>query len=296
MAWAASGTGTVAGATSVAAGTGFTTGVVTAPLGDTVFLTVAFDNTAAGTPVINSITVPVGETAAWVRQGLTNSPSGTSGTGLRTELWAIKTTQAWAAFAPVVTLSASITAKASCGFVMTGGFLNQRVVAPVTGGTSLVSVPSNANTSVLSGDLVVGSAGFETATLATGDADTTNGSWSAAIRSATATGADNLNISAITQWKIATANGTQTYNPTNTTSTDSGAVAVGFSSVVTSEQISRVHVETLVKPAATEQVSRVHAEVLAKPVPNAQISRVHLEVLYNPAAAGTGQAAQWTWV
>lgn len=289
MAWAAS-TGTVASANTKTAGSTFTTGAITAAIGHTIFVVLTFDNVAAGTPTVNGLTVPSGETASWALAASHNSSSGTAAGGVRSELWVIRPTQAWTAFSPVATLSASVAAKASCGVVKQGGLPYQRTDTPPTGATSATSLPSfilQASTGALpvAGDLVIGFAGFETATLPTADADTTSGSWTTEKTNGTTGTTDNTNVSQILQSKIVTATAAQTYNPTNAVSTDAGASAAAFVVGPTVESVARVHAETLIQPTPAAQVSRVHAEALIQQAPaTAQVQRVHVEVLVKARA------------
>lgn len=284
MAWGSS-TGTVAAASNQVSGTSFTTGAITCPQNDTIFLGFVFDNTSSTAPTITSITVPAGETASWQCIARVNSSTSTSGSGTKEELWAITVANSggWSAFSPVATLSGAVTAKVSAGFCKSGGSTNVRTdisTTPMAGSTSSTSAPSNANTRPLSGDLVVGLAGFQTATLPTGDSDTTNGSWSSAVTSVTSLGTDNLNVVLIMQNKIVTASGTQTYNPTDTVSTASGAVCAEFAPAgATTAEVSRVHVEALVRATPVAEISRVHVEALVQATPMAEISRVHVEAL-----------------
>lgn len=82
-----------------------------------------------------------------------------------------------------------------------------------------------ATTSVGTGDLVIGTVGYEQTTAVTGDSDTTNGSWSTAVKSTTA-GTTAAAISVANQYKIVTATGSQTFNPT--VAGDSAAIVAGF--------------------------------------------------------------------
>jgi hypothetical protein len=279
MAWAA-GTGTVANATSAAASSSFTTGAITAPLGEVIYLLVAVDNTGTATPVVNSLTVPGGETATWRCVGRVDSSTATAGSGVKPELWVIKTTQAWTAFQPVASLSASVTNKASLGKCFTGGFPNPRADVPLAGATSTVGTPSIANTRPQSGDLVVGYGAFHAGAV-TADADTTNGSWSAAVTAQI--GTTPASFTAIMQTKIVTATGTQTYNPTSTS--HSGVGAVEFVVAATDERVDRVHAETLLQPVPDARVDRVHTEALIATAPDARIDRIHAEVLYLPTSS-----------
>lgn len=91
--------------------------------------------------------------------------------------------------------------------------------ASATGTPTLNSVPG-----AIVGDFVLGLGAAESADTWTGDADTTNGSWSTMQHTGVGAGATGMSI--ITQWKITTtASGGQTYNPT-LTSADAGLIII----------------------------------------------------------------------
>lgn len=81
-----------------------------------------------------------------------------------------------------------------------------------TGATT--GTPSVITGSITNGNVVVGAGGAESASTWTGDADTTNGTWSA--QQAVGFGTGNSGMSATSQRKVVTATATQTYNPTLT--------------------------------------------------------------------------------
>ena len=74
--------------------------------------------------------------------------------------------------------------------------------------------PTVTTSSITSSDIVVGGGGAESADTWTGDADTTNGSWTTQQHAAAGTG--NTGMSVTSQVKTVTATATQTYNPTLT--------------------------------------------------------------------------------
>lgn len=95
-------------------------------------------------------------------------------------------------------------------------------------GVSTAGAPSVTNTTPVTGDLVIGMAAIEHASSSTvtADSDTVNGSWSA--QSAQVAGGGTLLTGAkvVTQSKIVTGTGSQTYNVTNSTTTSVDAVAI----------------------------------------------------------------------
>ncbi len=87
----------------------------------------------------------------------------------------------------------------------------------ITGGVgtgAASGTPTVTTGSITSGDAVIGVGGAESGDTWVGDADTTNGSWSAHMHAASGTGTSGMSIT--TQRKIVTATATQTYNPTLT--------------------------------------------------------------------------------
>ena len=90
------------------------------------------------------------------------------------------------------------------------------------GATYTTATPTITTTSIPVGDIVIGCAGGEGNSTRTGDADTTNGTWSTAqqVGFGTTTSAQQV----ISQFKVQTTTAsTQTYNPTFATSHD-GAI------------------------------------------------------------------------
>lgn len=280
--WVAS-TGTVAGASAFTSSASYTSGAITSPIGDQVFLFVSFDNLTATTPTISSITKAGGETASWVQIATGDSPVATAAGGQRAELWAIIPAVTWTAFSPVVTLSGAVVAKASVGLVRSGGTLHARESLPKTMTTTTSATPSVNITTPIIGDLVLGFQGREMTAVGVADADTTNGSWSAKIESATADATSANNAAAFLQWKIVTASGTQTFNPTGMSGDGTiGVIALAPASDPTTLRVSRTHEETLVLPTPDARVSRTHAETLVLPTPDARVSRTHEEILVLP--------------
>jgi hypothetical protein len=141
VAWAVSGTGSVAAQNTKTSSSSYTSGAVTAASGEVILLAITYDNTSATAPSVSSISKPGGETNSWARLHQANSSSSSSAGGCRTEMWGIVATTAWSAFTPVVTLSGAVAAKASCGAVLTGGTLTQATGSPYAA-TSTAGNPS----------------------------------------------------------------------------------------------------------------------------------------------------------
>lgn len=236
--WAAS-TGSVAASTTNTAGNVWTTGAISCPVGDIIFLHLGFDNNnnGSGFPSLTSVSKPTGETSNWVTLGSLNTGA-SGGNGVRGELVALRvsgaatgtgtSSGAWAGFTPVVTVDlggfgTNISAKCSEGFCMHNGSnpLTSHGSIPTTSTTSWTSsTVSISHTPPIIGDLVIG---FYCVQMSPGaltpDSDTTNGSWSATIESGIAG-----NLTSGVQYKIVTATGTQTYDLAGNTTTSAAAV------------------------------------------------------------------------
>lgn len=93
---------------------------------------------------------------------------------------------------------------------------------------SAAGAPSVAITSPIRGDAVLGMEAIEYSAVGTttGDADTTNGSWSAVSGPTTTAGTTLAAVKVVSQWKIVTADGTQTFNPTHSVTASVDAVAI----------------------------------------------------------------------
>lgn len=87
-------------------------------------------------------------------------------------------------------------------------------VSYVTGAssTSTTGTPTITTGSITSGDMVIGGIGREGNESPTGDSDTTRGSWSTLLGGRVGTTTSGAQV--VTQRKVVTGTGTQTYNPT----------------------------------------------------------------------------------
>jgi hypothetical protein len=104
-----------------------------------------------------------------------------------------------------------------------GRFVKFEQVVTATGSST---TPSVASASVPSGQIVIGGVGAEGNAAITADSDVTNGSWSTAQTSGVGTTTSGVEI--ISQRKVTTGAGVQTYNVTITTA-DWAAIIVAFS-------------------------------------------------------------------
>ena len=93
-----------------------------------------------------------------------------------------------------------------------GNIAQHRTSGAGTGAAS--GTPTVTTASVTSGEVVVGFGTSESADTWVGDSDTSNGSWSTAVKGAAGTGTSG--IAGIVQHKVTTGTATQTYNPTLT--------------------------------------------------------------------------------
>lgn len=87
------------------------------------------------------------------------------------------------------------------------------------------------------GTLVLGAAAWETNTAVTVDSDTTNGSWTTLNNSGYNSGVDATSMTLISQAKIITAGGAQSWNLTKTGVADYAGVVVGFAPLTSSPNL-----------------------------------------------------------
>lgn len=217
---------------SNASGTTVAATIATADVavGNTLVAWWASDNTDTGTPDVSSISRPAGETNSWVKIAQHDSSTPTSSGGVVGEMWAITTTVVWpVSTAVTVTQSASQSDKIVQLKEFSGVTTTIRGTAGTGTATNSTPTASTSGTALVAGDLVLGGGSFEygSSGTITGDADTTNGSWAGTVINYTSTGTSG-DIGAISQYKVVTATGAQTYNPTHSLSVDSGAAVVAL--------------------------------------------------------------------
>lgn len=188
---------------------------ITAAVGTTVYLACAADN--AGASGVSSTSASITDAAGntWARLAETNRTGGVAGDGTTDSIWQGLITSALVAATVTINFSPNTTSKAANGYVVTPGageVVNLIAVGPgVTGnGTTF----STGNVSVESGQTIIGAATVEHNGLLTADSDTTNGSWSTALRDLANGGTVATSQSLITQYKTATGAGNQSYDPT----------------------------------------------------------------------------------
>lgn len=180
-------------------------------------IVVAADNAGAAGNAANcnaSMTDSVGN--AWTRQLDVWFDNGAASAGAELCMYTAPLTTAFTtANNVVVGFGNSVTAKSwtLTEVIPTSGFIPLFVTG--AGGTGATSgTPTVTTSSINSGDVVIGGGAAESANTWTGDADTTNGSWS--TQQATGNGTGTTGMSVTSQAKVVTATATQTYNPTLT--------------------------------------------------------------------------------
>lgn len=197
------------------------------PTDNLITVAVSMDNLTANTPIVLSISTPVGETATWVKLASHVSDTATAAAGAIGELWGIVTTRVWTS-GTTVTVTATATITAKCMTVREFFGVTTTIRGTAGTGTSTGGTPtaSTTGTTPISGDVVIGFASVEQNTAITSDSDTLNGVWDAGFKVNTSGGSPATNMANIQQYKIVTAAGHQTYNPTGGSDSGCGVVAL----------------------------------------------------------------------
>lgn len=167
-------------------------------------------------------------------------------------------------------------------------------VGYVTGGqeTATTATPTITTGSIASGDMVIAAVGREGNETQTGDSDTSNGSWSAALTGNVGIGTGGSEI--ISQRKVVTATGTQTYDTTyGGTSRDGCEAWVQFTELA---NVTGTGAVAFAKPAlaasGTETFSASGGLSFAKPALAASgaetFSGIGAAAFARPALAGEG--------
>ena len=190
----------------------------TIPAASAGVLVLAADNAAGGgaAQLPASVTDSVGN--VWTRQlnPLYDPGAGSAGVELAFYVCADLTTALTSANNITFSGLASTTAKAYAFWQVapTGATTKISYVTGAAGTGAASATPTVTTSSIPTGDIVIGGGGAESASTWTGDADTTNGSWSAQQAAGFGTGTSGMSVT--TQYKVVTATATQTYNPTLT--------------------------------------------------------------------------------
>lgn len=192
----------------------------------------------------------------------------TAGSGIWHATWSCRTVSSIASGATITTITQTSTVK-KVAIINGWSGVSDVLRATVVSATSTAGTPSavSTGTALVSGDIVVGTIGGENNAAPTGDSDTLNGSWSAAISVFTTGAGAATNVMAGLQNKAVTATGAQTYNAT--TAADSIASIMAFVPFATTS------------PAATEATATASAQ-------DATVSTINPLVNYVYTAEASG--------
>jgi hypothetical protein len=181
--------------------------------GSLAVLCVSYDNSATGgADPYSSIADSVGNT--WTSRAASLNDPGAANAGNATRIFTSDMSVATLTTSNTitVTLSTSTTAKAWALFQVTPDSGYTAVFVAGGQASQSTATPSITTGSITNGGVVIGVVGREGNGTRTGDADTTNGSWSTAQQTGVGTTTGGSEI--IAQSKVVTATATQTYNPT----------------------------------------------------------------------------------
>lgn len=193
--------------------------------GNLLVVNLAFDNLSATTPTA-TFSDSKGNTYTTISQSATNA-SASAGVGGAIGVSYLSTALA-SGDTVTATLSSAVDAKVITIAEFSGTLDVEEVADVIATGAS--TTPSVTSGSAPSGDVVIGSVMAELDNSAGVDSDTTNGSWVTMAQAWTFGGNQFSNVSVRSQYKIVTASGTQTFNPTLPTSTDWVALVVVLAS------------------------------------------------------------------
>jgi hypothetical protein len=152
----------------------------------------------------------------YTQRAVINRDPGATGDGATLGIFTSHITDAVTSGDITATLSDSAGAKAIQVYRMrpATGEVIAFVSADSTGDTGSSANIANGAVSVTNGDTIFAGASVETNGSATGDADTTNGSWSAIVNRVADNGGDNTSAASISQYKTVTATGSQAWTAT----------------------------------------------------------------------------------
>lgn len=219
MTLVAAGRGT--GGNNTSANTITCTPTNTINVGTTGVLCIALDNAgAAGSAAVAPTSVTDNEGNIWTRRASAIYDPGAASAGVETAMYVaenLAVTLVGATDNLVLDFGTAVLAKAYCFWEISsnnqyGGFAQFVSTGNGTGAAS--AAPTVTTASVTQGNCVIGMGGAESANTWTGDADTTNGSWSSQQATGFGTGTSGMSITS--QTKVVTVSATQTYNPTLT--------------------------------------------------------------------------------
>lgn len=201
-------------------------GAVKPQVGDLVVVYGSRDNTTNDAPSGSTDTFTDSQSNTWNLASPLAQPAGTSTAlaGIVGVFFWSKITTAWAGGTNVLTWNHPST-KASMSLEHwrnVGSFRSSNSAGSAAG------APSVALATPVQYDLVLGMEAIEysTAGTSTEDADTTNGVWYPINGPYATTGTTLAAVKVISQWKIVSATGTQTFNPTHSVTTNVDCVAI----------------------------------------------------------------------
>lgn len=214
----------LANGTSITANTTCVTGAtVTASVGDMLVVIAASSNDGTnGDPSMSGVVDSDGLNT-YTNRALINYDPGALGAGATLGIYTCRVTNALSGDTITVNHSASTTEKAVQVYKVVPGASEtvQFIAADTTGVTGNLTSYAAATVSVTSGDIIFGAAAIETDDAVTGDADTTNGNWSAVVTRLADNGADASTMSCTSQYKTTTGTGNQAWAATTVTGRDS---------------------------------------------------------------------------
>jgi hypothetical protein len=203
-----------------------TTGAtINAAVGDWLIAQVSADNNGTnGASSISSVQDSSGNT--WTQRALINQDPGAAAAGATLAVYTCAVTVALVNGTVTANFSPNTTSKSTQVYqaVPGAGEAVQFVAAYNTTDASSASstaTHSAPTVSVNNGDTIFGFAAIETNATATGDSDTTNGSWSTLISRLSDTGTDATSMRGCSQWKTVNATGNQDWACTTVSSKDS---------------------------------------------------------------------------
>lgn len=219
---------------------GFNVGT-NATVGSTLIMGVALDPVSGVVAGNQFISVTDGAGNTWLPIGF--ATQGSASTGAAVAMFycrpsrQITTTTGVFVFCPFASgttrVAVQILEYSGVGALMPRTFAN--IDAPKTGTGSSTTQAVAAITPNATGQLVVGFNSIETNTAVTGDADATNGAWSAILTTLSNSGADLTSITLDSQYKIVTAAGAQNWATTT-------AVAKNFAGIIAAFAVATAHV------------------------------------------------------
>lgn len=201
------GNATAATSITITPGSNFTAGALAV-------LAISYDNSGTqGADPFTTITDSVGNT--WTSRVNSLNDPGAASAGAAMRIFTSTISTLTTANTITVNFGASTTAKAwtltEVASNVSGGVASYLTGAQATGSGTTQTITTS---SIAINNFVLGALGQEGNGTRTGDADTTNGTWSTA--QATGFGTTTGGMEIISQYKIVTAAGTQTFNPTAT--------------------------------------------------------------------------------